>query len=226
MEITLAIIIIAVVLLLYLIQIGKEHNKTDWGSSGLNVLDGINRWFCLKYHRLPPNMIALPESGPAILVSNHISGLDPLLLIAATTRPLRFMIAQEEYDRWWLRWLFKKIGCIPVKRDKNPKKALNHSIAALEKGEILGVFPQGGIVINDDGKPLKKGAFVLAEIANVPIYSVRIDGVKAKGFTILAVFIRSTIQLVQSNEILYINDLNIKSGLIQTKDFFTDRTSS
>ena len=225
MEIILAIIIIAVVLFLYLIQTGKKHNKTDWGSSGLNVLDGINRWFCLKYHRLPPNMIALPESGPAILVSNHISGLDPLLLIAATTRPLRFMIAQEEYDRWWLRWLFKKIGCIPVKRDKNPKKALNHSIAALEKGEILGVFPQGGIVKIDDGKPLKKGAFALAQIANVPIYSVRIEGVGGKGFTVFSVFIPSNVSLIQDNSPVKINQLDIEQTRKDIKKFFFARAN-
>ncbi len=224
MEIALAIILIAVILLLYLIQIGKKHNKTDWGSSGLNILDGINRWFCLKYHRLPSEMIELPETGPAILVSNHISGLDPLLLIAATTRPLRFMIAQEEYDRWWLKWLLKKVGCIPVKRDKNPKKALNHSIAALEKGEILVVFPQGGIVTEDDAKPLKKGAFVLAEIANVSIYSVRIDGVGGKGFTVFAVFIPSKISLIHNHSVKKINQLNLEQVQHDLKAFFFART--
>ena len=218
MLITLTIIV--VVVLLYLIHIGKKHNKTDWGSKGLNILDGVNRWFCLNYHRLPPDMLKLPDKGPAILVSNHVSGLDPLLLIAASTRPLRFMIAQEEYDRWWLRWLFKRIGCIPVKRDKNPKKALNHSISSLKKGEILVVFPQGGIVVKDDNKPLKQGAFMLAKLVNVPVYSVRIQGVAAKGFTIISVFVPSKIKLIQNTNILLIDEQNLKQTQNDLKEFF------
>ncbi len=201
-------------------QIGKQYNKTDWGHKGLNILDGINRWLCLKYHRLPGRFLELPESGPAILVSNHVSGLDPLLLIAATTRPLRFMIAQEEYDRWWLRWLLKRVGCIPVKRDKNPKKALNNSITALEKGEILVVFPQGEIMAENSDKPLKKGAFVLAEMAGVPVFSVRIEGVKAKGFTILAVFVCSKARITQSQNIHLISDDNIEQVATDIRQFF------
>jgi len=219
MELTLIIIVVVLALFLLLIRIGKTHNKTDWGENWLNILDGINRWFCLKYHRLPEQYLKLPRSGSAILVANHVSGLDPLILIAATTRPLRFMIAQEEYDRWWLRWLLKSVGCIPVKRDKNPKKALNHSIAALEKDEILVVFPQGRIVVEND-KPLKKGAFVLADMVDAPLFSVRIQGVGGKGFTILAVFIRSNIKLIKNSEIFEINELNLNESMSKIKDFF------
>ena len=59
-------------------------NLTDWGRSGLNYLDGFNRIYCRRLHDLGDDSLVLPERGPAILVSNHVSGLDPVLL---ATRP-------------------------------------------------------------------------------------------------------------------------------------------
>ena len=206
--------------IIVLIRIGKKYNKTDWDDSVLNILDGINYWLCINYHRQSQDQIRLPESGPALLVSNHISGLDPLLLIAATNRPLRFMIAHEEYERWWLKWLLVRVGCIPVKRDKNPKKALNKSMQALHNDQVLVVFPQGGIVVDDDGKPLKQGAFVLTRLAKVPLYSVRIEGVLGRGFTVLAVFMRSKVKLVQNQQIYQVSDDNLKSTMADIKRFF------
>lgn len=101
----------------------EAANKADWGGKWLNRLDGLNRIFCRKFHRLRHAKLHLPAKGGALLASNHVSGLDPLLLIAASRRPLRFMIAREQYDRWWLRWLFRAIGCIPVERSRNPRAA-------------------------------------------------------------------------------------------------------
>ncbi len=73
-----------------------RHNLTDWGQGWLNVLDGFNRIFCRQFHRLNEVWLDLPEAGPAVVVSNHVSGLDPLLLIASSPRPLRFLIASEQ----------------------------------------------------------------------------------------------------------------------------------
>ena len=204
-----------------MINIGRKYNKTDWGHAGLNILDGINTWLCRNYHRQSDRLIELPVSGSAIIVSNHVSGLDPLLLIAATNRPLRFMIAQEEYDRWWLKWLLVRVGCIPVKRDKNPTKAFNECLSALADDQIVVVFPQGGIVTKADSKPLKKGAFVLARLADVPIICFRINGVKAEGFTLLAPFVRSNVRLTKSKEIYFVSKENIELVMSAVKNYFT-----
>src|SRR5688500_11612253 len=96
----------------------ERANKADWGNKWLNRLDGLNRIFCRRFHRLRHGKLSLPEEGGALLASNHVSGLVPLLLIAASRRPLRFMIAREEYERWWLKWLLRAVGCIPVERSR------------------------------------------------------------------------------------------------------------
>jgi len=104
------------------------------------------------------------STGCALLACNHISGLDPFLLIAASPRPLRFMIAREEYERFGLRWLFRRGHCIPVDRDRQPERALREALRALNAGEVVAVFPQGGIQRESQGhRKLKGGVVRLAQ---------------------------------------------------------------
>lgn len=160
----------------------KKENKTDWGNRGLNILDGINRIYCKYYHGLKSDALHLPESGSALLVANHISGIDPMALIAASHRPLRFIIAEEQYNRFGLKWLFKSVGCIPVNRQVRPERAMREAIRRLRKGEVVALFPQGGITLFSDEKtPLKAGVVRLARIAKCPIIPAHIDGVKGIG---------------------------------------------
>lgn len=174
----------------------EAANVADWGGRWINRLDGLNRLFCRHFHRLGRQAIPLPVQGGAVVVSNHVSGLDPLLLIAASSRPLRFLIAREEYERWWLTWLFRAVGCIPVERAQNPRAAFAEAQRQLQAGEIIALFPHGGIHLDQDPpRPLKRGAALLAHIAGVPIIAVRLDGVRGQGLTVSAVFLRSRVRL-------------------------------
>ena len=169
-----------------------RHNGADWGNAWLNCLDGVNRLFCRVYHRLEPVCVSLPERGGAVVVANHISGLDPLLILASCGRPLRFVIAREQYDRWWLRWLFKALRLIPVDRDKRPEKALYAARAALADGDVVAIFPQGRIQSPQrPPAPLKAGAVFLASLAGTPIVPLRVEGVRGKGLVLLAILLRS-----------------------------------
>ncbi len=170
----------------------EAANRADWGSRWLNRLDGLNRIFCRRFHRLVHEPLNLPAAGGALVASNHVSGLDPLLLIAASPRPLRFLIARGEYDRWWLRWLFRAVGCIPVERAVNPRRALEAARKALKRGEVVALFPHGRIHLDHhEPTPLKRGIALLASLTGVPIHPVRIEGVRAQGLKVTAVFIRS-----------------------------------
>lgn len=174
----------------------EAANVADWGSRWLNRLDGLNRLFCRHFHRLGHGRVSLPARGPALLVSNHVSGLDPLVLIAASPRPLRFLIAREEYDRWWLKWLFRAIGCIPVERSRNPVAAYAAARRALEAGEVVALFPHGHIHLDHQPPvPLKRGVALLARETGAPIVAVRLDGVRGEGRTVSAVFLRSRVRL-------------------------------
>ncbi|MEO5574380.1 MAG: lysophospholipid acyltransferase family protein [Gammaproteobacteria bacterium] len=175
----------------------EAANLTDWGSVWLNRLDGLNRLFCTRYHRLIYDPIALPEQGAALLVANHISGLDPLLMAAATRRPLRFMIAREEYQRFGLTWLFRAMGCIPVERERRPEQALREALRVLNKGEVVALFPQGGLHLETAPAPkLKRGVFKLAELTGSAIYPVRVEGVTGHGHVVRAVLLRSRARMI------------------------------
>ena len=176
----------------------EAANVADWGNRWINRLDGLNRLFCRHFHRLGRQGIPLPARGGVLVVSNHVSGLDPLLLIAASPRPLRFLIAREEYERWWLTWLFRASGCIPVERSRNPARrplASRRSAEPLEAG-VVALFPHGHIHLDHHPpRPLKRGVALLARATGVPIIAVRLDGVRGQGRTISAVFLRSRVRL-------------------------------
>jgi len=167
-------------------------SDVDWGNSMLNRFDGCIRLFCRYWHRLQPVELAIPETGPAILVSNHISGLDPLLMVSCSRRPLRFLIAREQYQRIGLRRLYKAIGCIPVDRERSPEKALRAAFRALRAGEVIALFPHGKIHLDSEPpRRLKAGAARLAMHTGAPLIPMRIAGVRRQGHVFSPLLLRS-----------------------------------
>ncbi len=173
------------------VRLGKG-TPVEWGSLWLNALDGFNRLFCRHWHRLDVPPLPLPASGPAIIVANHTAGLDPLLLMAVASRRLSFLIATEQYERRGLRGFFRRIGLIPVDRAGRPERALRHALERLDAGEVIAIFPQGVIRLpGEPPKPLKGGAFWLAEQSGAPIVVVRIEGVARMGRVLGSILPRS-----------------------------------
>ncbi len=182
--------------------IGIIHAEADWGGSSVNWLDGWTRIICRYIQHLPEQKIKLPETGPAIIVANHVSGVDPLLLISASKRPLRFLIAREEYERPFVSWVFKRAGCIPVDRSGRPEQALRQALRALQQGEIIALFPHGKIHQDTDPpRKIKGGVGRLASWSAAPIFPVRIDGVTAQGIVFTAPFIPSRVLLTMGQPI-------------------------
>ena len=186
-------------LIAYGLYIAHHAHRADWGHWILNTIDGLNRILCQRYHRLSPTTVALPATGGAVLAANHISGLDPLILAAISHRPVRFMIAREQYERFGMQWLFRAMGCIPVDRKGRPEKSLRDALRALQTGEIIGIFPQGTIQQEEQSATKLKGGVVrLAAWGNVPVYPIHISGVGGIGSVITAPFIRSHLNVFVS----------------------------
>jgi 1-acyl-sn-glycerol-3-phosphate acyltransferase len=174
----------------------KVATIAEWQSLFLNCFSGLNRLFCQKYHALPATDLNLPATGAVLIAANHVSGLDPLLIAALSNRPVRFMIAREEYERWGLRWFFRYIGCIPVDRGARPEIALRAALRALEAGDVVALFPQGQFVLPEaTSKPLRRGILWLSHHGNCPIYPVHLSGIKGIGHTMPALWMRSRVQL-------------------------------
>ncbi len=201
-----ATIIIFISLLVIFSLILSAH-QSDWGNIWLNFLDGLNRIFCKYYHRLEYKPLELPKQGSALVVANHLSGLDPMLLIAASRRPLRFMIARDEYERFGLTWLFKAVGCIPVDRGGHPEVALRAALRSLEAGEVIALFPQGKLTLPGEKRKLKRGGLWLAQHSDSPIYPVFISGITGMGHVVRGVLWRSHAKIVNYPQ-LDLNDEN------------------
>ena len=176
----------------------------DWGRAWLNTLDGLNRLFCRRYHGLRLHRLRLPKTGAALVVANHVSGLDPLLMLAVSPRPLRFIIAREQYDRWWLRWLFRAVGCIPVERRASAHAALSAARRALSAGEVVALFPYGGIHL-EHATParLRRGIEHLAKTSGAPVHALRLTGIRGQGRTLGAVFLSSRVRVTRYPALYY-----------------------
>lgn len=202
-------------------RLGRQHAVADWGGPFLNHLDGLMRLFCARFHRLEHDPLPVPESGGAIVAANHLSGLDPIILSAASRRPLRFVIATEQYQRAVLRWFYNQIGCIPVDRTGSPEKAFYAARRALAEGEIIVLFPQGRIRLPEDPrKPLKRGVIALAAMAKVPVIPARISGVGGVGDLVKAVFIRSHAR-VRAGSPIQVADSHDEQALLAIEEFIS-----
>lgn len=136
-----------------------------------------NLLFARLYHQSemlsPPR---LPRRGPAILVSNHVSGLDPLLLQSACRRLITWMMAREYYDIKPLRWFFKQLEAIPVERSGRDVAATRLALRALADGRVLGIFPEGRIEKDHELLPFQTGVALMAIKTGVPVYPAYLDG--------------------------------------------------
>jgi 1-acyl-sn-glycerol-3-phosphate acyltransferase len=117
----------------------------------------------------------IPRSGPALLAVNHISYLDPLAaayVVDKAKRVPRFLGKSELFADKRIAWILKGAKQIEVKRGTpTAPMALDNAIAALRKGEIVVVFPEGTITDDPDLKPMpaKTGAARLALASGVPL---------------------------------------------------------
>jgi 1-acyl-sn-glycerol-3-phosphate acyltransferase len=125
-------------------------------------------------------------------------------MIASAHRPLRFIIAREQYRRFGLNWLLQAVGCIPVDRSANPHRALAAARRALQQGEVVALFPQGRIHLDHEGPVrLKRGVLHLARESGAPVYPLRLDGVRGQGRTVSAVFLRSRARITVLPHLYY-----------------------
>jgi len=87
----------------------------------------------------------VPIHGPALIVCDHTSMGDALVLLATAGRPIRFLMAREIYARSHVRWVFQAFRCIPVQRGKRDISAIRMMLDGLAAQEVIGLFPEGGL---------------------------------------------------------------------------------
>jgi 1-acyl-sn-glycerol-3-phosphate acyltransferase len=116
----------------------------------------------------------IPSAGAAVIVCNHVSFVDAVLLMAASPRPMRFLMDHRIFKVPVLGWLFKLAKAIPIAPQKEDpaayEAAFEAAAAVLREGDLLAIFPEGGITRDGTLQPFKAGVMKILERA-------RADGV-------------------------------------------------
>lgn len=119
----------------------------------------------------------LPAAGGAVIAANHPSLLDGVLLLAISPRPVRFLVAEDMYTHRFLNPFFKALGCIPVYRTKTHNgDALRAAVAALDAGDVIGIFPEGTTYYRGSLREIKRGVALLALKTGRPVIPLAFRG--------------------------------------------------
>jgi 1-acyl-sn-glycerol-3-phosphate acyltransferase len=118
----------------------------------------------------------LPESGGLIIASNHVSYIDPAVLVASLNRKIYFIAKKEVFKNIFLSFILKKLNAFSVDRDNVDMIAFKKAINILKEEKVLGIFPEGTRSSNGELQELKLGALKIAMKTGVPILPVGING--------------------------------------------------
>lgn len=120
----------------------------------------------------------LPHSGGVVLVANHVSYWDPVVVICAFSRKVHFMAKSELFKIPVIGYVLRIAGSFPVRRDRSDREAIRTAIRLLEEGQVVGVFPEG--TRSHSGELLKPhlGAAMLAAKAKVPMIPIALIGTR------------------------------------------------
>ena len=117
----------------------------------------------------------MPKEGGVLLICNHVSYVDVVILGVISPRPIKFL-SFEGFERSWItRFIMRTMRTIPVAESK-AKDAIHKASDALKDGEVVCIFPEGHVTRNGGILPLSRGFELIARRANVSILPVAIDG--------------------------------------------------
>ncbi len=129
----------------------------------------------------------IPEEGAAVVVCNHVSFIDALVVMAACPRPIRFVMDHNIFKLPLLNFVFREGRAIPIapaREDPSAlEKAYDEIARALEAGDLVGLFPEGRITDNGDLYPFKKGITRIIERSPVPVVPMALKGLWGSFFS-------------------------------------------
>jgi acyl-[acyl-carrier-protein]-phospholipid O-acyltransferase/long-chain-fatty-acid--[acyl-carrier-protein] ligase len=124
----------------------------------------------------------IPESGGAVVIANHLSYVDVVVLQLACPRPLRFMAYRGHGTGRLLEWIFRRAGVVGISPGR-PSQWLRDAVRVLEAGELLCVFPEGEISRTGQLMAIRRGFELAARKARVPVIPAAIDGLWGSVFS-------------------------------------------
>jgi len=122
----------------------------------------------------------IPDEGAALVVCNHVSYMDPLILSASVSRPMRFVMYYKIFNIPVMNWIFRTAKTIPIAGAKEDPEVLRRAMeeieAALADGQLVGIFPEGALTKDGEIAPFKSGVERILETTPVPVVPMALRG--------------------------------------------------
>ncbi len=129
----------------------------------------------------------IPEDGPALLVCNHVSFVDALILGGCVRRPVRFVMYHRIFDIPVLSWLFRTVKAIPIAPAREDAQLLARAMEAiddeLEAGNLVCIFPEGGLSTDGEIGEFKGGVDRILARRAVPVVPMALSGLWGSFFS-------------------------------------------
>lgn len=130
---------------------------------------------------------AIPDEGPALLVCNHVSFVDALLIGGAVRRPVRFVMYYRIYNLPVLNFIFRTAGTVPIAaRGENERiylQAFERIKAYLAAGELVCIFPEGKLTADGELNEFKSGVELILQDSPVPVVPMALQGLWGSFFS-------------------------------------------
>ncbi|MCJ7592814.1 MAG: MFS transporter [Woeseiaceae bacterium] len=130
----------------------------------------------IVYRIRPTGLENIPKTGPAIVVCNHVSFMDPIILGGSVARPMRFVMYYKIFQMPFLSFLFRNAKAIPIASKSEDEELMRAAFekvdAELAAGNIVCVFPEGGLTTDGEVQHFKPGIEKIIERRPVPVIPV------------------------------------------------------
>ncbi|WP_371322800.1 MFS transporter [Dechloromonas sp. ZY10] len=146
-------------------------------------------WLLVKavYRLRTQGLEQIPAEGPALLVVNHVSFADAVIIMGASPRPIRFLMDHRIFRTPLLGFVFRHCGAIPIAPAKEDPALLEAAFAtaaaALANGELVGLFPEGGITRDGQLQPFRPGLSRILATQPVPVVPLALRGLWGSFFS-------------------------------------------
>ncbi len=146
-------------------------------------------WLMVKavYRLRSEGIEHLPLDGPGLLVANHVSYVDAVILMGASPRPIRFVMDYRIFRTPVLGFIFRHCGAIPIAPAKEDlalmEKAFAEVSTALANGELVGIFPEGQITRDGELQAFRPGITRILESNQVPVVPMALSGLWGSFFS-------------------------------------------
>lgn len=133
------------------------------------------------------NAERIPAEGAGVLVCNHVSYMDAIVIMACSPRPIRFVMDHRIFKIPFLSWIFRTAKAIPIAPSKEDpwltEKSYVDIAQALHEGELVCIFPEGKLTSTGDINQFRGGVMKILERSPVPVYPMALRGLWGSFFT-------------------------------------------